>query len=141
MENGLCLSMRINSRDEDPNFFFLGSGSAEEKKSDPIGNEQKIFIYFIEKKYLYYSNSSPPIRIFLNGNVSSVNRHSLKLLILVYILFKMKIILYIRCYRQDPDPQKKVTDQDPAAQKSTDPTGSGSSFLINSDTVQVKNQR
>ena len=27
-------------------------------------NEKKIFIYFNEKKYLYYSNSSPPIRIF-----------------------------------------------------------------------------
>ena len=30
----------------------------------------------------------------------------------------------------DPDPLKKVTDPDPAAQKSTDPTGSGSSSLV-----------
>ena len=35
-------------------------------------------------------------RIFLNGNISSFNRRSFNMLILVYILFKMKIILYIR---------------------------------------------
>ena len=45
-------------------------------------------------------------------------------MILVYILFKMKIILYVRCYRLDPDPRKKVFD--PECQKSTDPTGSSS---------------
>ena len=67
-------------------------------------------------------------RIFLNGNISSVNCRSLNLLILVYILFKMKIILYVHCYRQDP--LKKVTYPDPRAQKSTDPTGSGSSSLV-----------
>ena len=39
-------------------------------------------------------------------------RRSLNLLILVYILFKMKIVLYIRCYRSDPDPEKKVPDPD-----------------------------
>ena len=56
--------------------FFLGSGSGSAEKSDPdpdpapapdptlIRNEKKIFIYFNEKKYLYYSNSSPPIKIF-----------------------------------------------------------------------------
>ena len=43
-------------------------------------------------------------------------------------LFKMKISLYIRCYRKDPDdPMKKVNDPDPAGQKSANPTGS--SFL------------
>ena len=53
-------------------------------------------IYIIvtaDKKFRIYS------RIFLNGNISSVNRHSLNLLILFYILFKLKIILYILCYR------------------------------------------
>ena len=50
--------------------FFLGSGSRSTEKSDPapnptlIRNEKKIFIYFNEKKYLYYSNSCPPIRSF-----------------------------------------------------------------------------
>ena len=42
----------------------------------------------------------------------------------------MKIISYIRCYRQDPDPvpdpRKKVSDPDSAGQKSTNPTGFGS---------------
>ena len=41
---------------------------------------------------------------------------------LYYILFKMKIILKIRCYRYDPDPMKKVRHPDPAGQKQTDPT-------------------
>ena len=52
--------------------FFLGSGSGAAEKSDPdpapdptlIRNEKKILIHLNEKKYLYYSNSSPPIRIF-----------------------------------------------------------------------------
>ena len=40
-----------------------------EKKSDPdptlIRNEKKKYLYILmKKKYLYYSNSSPPIRIF-----------------------------------------------------------------------------
>ena len=46
----------------------------------------------------------------------------------------MKIILQIHWYRYDPDPDldlmKKVMDPDPAGQKSTDPTGSGSSSLL-----------
>ena len=33
----------------------------------------------------------------------------------------MKIIVYMRCYRLDPDPIKKVIAPDSAAQKSTDP--------------------
>ena len=54
--------------------FFLRSGSGSAEKSDPapdpapnptlIRNEKKIFIYFNEKKYLYYSTSCPPIRSF-----------------------------------------------------------------------------
>jgi len=51
--------------------------------------------------------------------------------ILIFV-FKMKIIIYICYYRYDPDPMKKVTDQIPADQKSTNPTRSvsGSSFLV-----------
>ena len=33
---------------------------------------------------------------------------------------------YMRCYRYDPHPMKKVTDPDPAGQKSTDQSGSSS---------------
>ena len=33
----------------------------------------------------------------------------------------MKLILYFRYYREDPDPMNKVTDPDPAGQKSMDP--------------------
>ena len=48
-------------------FFFSGSGSAEKNRfrirTTLIRNEKKIFIYFNEK-YLYYSNSSPPIWSF-----------------------------------------------------------------------------
>ena len=58
-----------SSRDEDPKFFpGSGSGSAEKSDTDPdptlIRNEKKIFIYFNEKKYLCYLNSSPQIRSF-----------------------------------------------------------------------------
>ena len=62
-------------------------------KSDPdptlIRNEKKS----TNKKFRVYS------RIYLNENISSVNHRILNLLILVYIMLKMKIILYIRCYR------------------------------------------
>ena len=69
---------------------------------------KEIFIYFNENNiYIIVT----PIRSFGFIQYFVVNRRSLNLLILVYILFK--IILYIRCYRKDPDP---------AAQKSTDPT-------------------
>ena len=51
----------------------------------------------------------------------------MNLLILVYDFVQMKMILYIRCYRYDPDPVKKGPD--PVGQKSTDPTGSESLSL------------
>ena len=60
---GINPGMRIRN-------FFPGSGSGSAEKSDPapdptlMRNEKKKIIYFNEKKYLYYSNSSPPIRIF-----------------------------------------------------------------------------
>ena len=38
---------------------------------------------------------------------------------LVYILFMVKIVLYFRCYRSDPDPLKKIPY--PAGQKSPEP--------------------
>ena len=44
---------------------------------------------------------------------------SLNLLILAYVLLKTKTILFIRCYRSDPDPLKKVTE--PAGQKWREP--------------------
>ena len=74
--------------------LFLGYDTAPaqlKRKSDPnlIRNEKKIFTYFnekniyiivtqqsINKKFLIYS------RIFLNRNISSVNRRRLNLLIL-----------------------------------------------------------
>ena len=97
--------------------FFLGSGSgsAEEKNRIRIRNSKWKKIYILQqstnKKFWIYS------RIFMNGNISSVNRRSLNLL----LRYRIRIHW------------KKVTepDRDPAAQKSTDPTwsGSGSSSL------------
>ena len=98
--------------------FFLGSGSgsAEEKKRIRIRNSKwkKINIYY----------SSPPIRSF--GFIQEF---------LWMEIFRQSIVVaWICCYRYRIRIRwKKVTepDRDPAAQKSTDPTwsGSGSSSL------------
>ena len=63
---GPGMRTRIFSSDPDPAQLKKKSDPDQDPTPDPtlIQNKTKIFTYFNEKKYLYYSNSSPPIRSF-----------------------------------------------------------------------------
>ena len=131
------------------NLIFLGKNPSRRRaKGNQIFLMKETFAYFfLTSKLNVFSRAEDPIVFpqirfrlcWKKGSGSDLNS-KWKKIIFIYKVGRQNFefdfvdsglyfvrdenILYIRWYRKDPDPKKKVTD--PAGQKFTEPTGSSS---------------